>query len=313
MRLNLAVFLFIFSSTLLANNSKSPSIPSGTIDKPILLGGSSSVAQLLRVIQPIFENEVEQVLHIRSVGSDMGIKAIAENLVDIGASSRYLTKFEQEKWPHLKQVIIAQDALVFFVNKATSIDNLTTEQLADIYSGKVTHWSDVSPKVVVTSSQDDVIGLFSKDVNHGTFDIFLEFLNLAYLKDPGQDTIKLKKAGNHGVFSSSDIMLYSQFNQALGIVQRLPNAIAYDSFGAASKLSNDKRIDQINFLSINNIKPNNKTIKNGQYNFVRPLVILINTHSQRSVKKAHTLLKFLNKSKTKQLLSENNYIMMDKF
>lgn len=277
----------------------------------LLVAGSTSVTQMLGLVQEDFNQQNKTVMQLRGMGSDKGITAIAQNLVDIGASSRYMTKLEQEKWPHLKQFVLAQDALVFFANTDNEISNLSIDQLRAIYSGQINQWSQLASFEEKKSRKDNQIDLFSKGVQHGTFDVFLEFLSLDYMKSPQSDSIKLKKEGNRGLFSKNDVLLYNEFNQALGIVQRIPTAIAYDSFGAVSQFSELKRINKIRVLSIDGVQPSFETIKSGEYSFVRPLVIIINTQSDKSMKKGKQLLRFLEAETVKKKLSELHYVMVN--
>ena len=277
----------------------------------LLVAGSTSVTQMLGLVQEDFNQQNKTIMQLRGMGSDKGITAIAQNLVDIGASSRYMTKLEQEKWPHLKQFVLAQDALVFFANTDNEISNLSIDQLTAIYSGQINQWSQLASFEEKKSRKDNQIDLFSKGVQHGTFDVFLEFLSLDYMKSPQSDSIKLKKEGNRGLFSKNDVLLYNEFNQALGIVQRIPTAIAYDSFGAVSQFSELKRINKIRVLSIDGVQPSFETIKSGEYSFVRPLVIIINTQSDKSMKKGKQLLRFLEAETVKKKLSELHYVMVN--
>ena len=277
----------------------------------LLVAGSTSVTQMLGLVQEDFNQQSKTIMQLRGMGSDKGITAIAQNLVDIGASSRYMTKLEQEKWPHLKQFVLAQDALVFFANTDNEISNLSIDQLTAIYSGQINQWSQLASFEEKKSRKDNQIDLFSKGVQHGTFDVFLEFLSLDYMKSPQSDSIKLKKEGNRGLFSKNDVLLYNEFNQALGIVQRIPTAIAYDSFGAVSQFSELKRINKIRVLSIDGVQPSFETIKSGEYSFVRPLVIIINTQSDKSMKKGKQLLRFLEAETVKKKLSELHYVMVN--
>ena len=277
----------------------------------LLVAGSTSVTQMLELIQQDFNEQNKSIMQLRGMGSDKGITAIAQNLVDIGASSRYMTKLEQEKWPHLKQIVLSQDALVFFTNSDNKLSNLSVDQLRGIYSGQIDEWSQLATFEKKKSKKNNKIDLFSKGVQHGTFDVFLEYLSLDYMKLPQADSIKLKKAGNRGLFSKNNVLLYNEFNQALGIVQRIPSAIAYESFGAISQFSELKRIDKISILSIDGVQPSFETIKSGEYSFVRPLVIIINTQSDKSMKKGEQLLRFLNSDAVKKKLSKLHYVMVN--
>ncbi|KPZ58856.1 Phosphate-binding protein PstS precursor [Pseudoalteromonas sp. P1-13-1a] len=304
--------LILAATVLLSSSNIATSV--SNIDpqhKPLLIGGSSSVTHLLHLIKPTFEKQTNTAMQIRSMGSTKGIKAIAENIIDIGTSSRYLTNAEQEKYPHVRQIIIAQDALVFFTNKKNNINSLSIEQLSNIYAGKYKTWQEVNPDYVPETQRDNKILLFSKAYNHGTFDILLEFLNLTFMRVPNANTIKLKQTGNRGLFPKTEVQMYDEFNQALGIVQRMPNAIAFDSYGAVSQLQGSKKINKINLLGINGVDVSDETIKNGEYTFVRPLILLVNSQSSRSVEQTDLLLNLLKNKRVLDTLSAHHYSMVE--
>ena len=73
-------------------------------------------------------------------GSGSGITAVLEGRADIGLSSRALKAQEQEK---LVGTDLAYDAIVVVVNKNNSLANITTEQVKDLYTGKITNWKDL--------------------------------------------------------------------------------------------------------------------------------------------------------------------------
>ncbi|BED89201.1 hypothetical protein PspMM1_16690 [Pseudoalteromonas sp. MM1] len=279
--------------------------------KPLLIGGSSSVSHLLHILKPNYEKQTNTAMQVRSMGSTKGIKAIAQNIIDVGTASRYLTNAEQEQYPHVRQIVIAQDALVFFTNKKNNINSLSVEQLSDIYSGKYKTWQEVNPNYKPETQRDNKILLFSKAYNHGTFDILLEFLNLTFMRVPNGNTIKLKPAGNRGLFPKMEVQMYDEFNQALGIVQRMPNAIAFDSFGAISQLQGSKKINKINLLGIDGVHVSDETIKNGEYTFVRPLILLVNSQSSRSVEQTEVLLNLLKDNRVLNTLSAHHYSMVE--
>lgn len=304
---NLILAASVFVSTCCMGSSSD----NNSSNKPLLIGGSSSVSHLLELIKPGYQKKTNTPMQIRSMGSEKGIRAIAENFIDLGSSSRYLTNEEQEKYPHITQIIIAQDALVFFTNIKNKIDNISVEELRNVYSGKYVNWQQINPEYSPSRTSDKKVLLFSKATNHGTFDILLEFLNLNYMQIPNSNTIKLKKSGNRGLFSKQNVQLYDEFNQALGIVQRTPNAIAYESYGAISQLLGSKQINKVNILGINGVKISHENIQNGNYTFVRPLILLVNSQSERSIEQAKIVLDILKTKKAKKALLDHHYSMAE--
>jgi phosphate transport system substrate-binding protein len=85
-------------------------------------------------------------------GSGTGIKDVAAGTVNIGNSSRELT--DAERASGLIPYAIANDGIALIVNPSNTVKNLTKQQAADIFLGKITNWKDVggdnSPIIVTT-------------------------------------------------------------------------------------------------------------------------------------------------------------------
>src|SRR5699024_5127146 len=89
----------------------------------------------------IEENYPELSLEPQFTGSSAGIEAVLNGTADIGNSSRYLKDAEKEKG--LTENIVAIDAIVIVTDTQNKVDNLTTQQLIDIYKGKIRNWKEV--------------------------------------------------------------------------------------------------------------------------------------------------------------------------
>lgn len=75
-----------------------------------------------------------------------GYKAVVDGDTDIffsAAPSEEQKKYAEEKGVELKYVPIGHEAFVFFVNEKNSVDNLTVDEVKDIYSGKVSNWAEL--------------------------------------------------------------------------------------------------------------------------------------------------------------------------
>ncbi len=116
------------------------SVPSGTT---VNIDGSTSMVTINRNLKTGFENKFPGTNVVtRAQGSDNGIQALTNGIVDIAAVSRPLT--QQEQGRGLVAVPIAQDAIAIIVGQANlSIKGLTSTQVADIFQGKVNNWSQV--------------------------------------------------------------------------------------------------------------------------------------------------------------------------
>lgn len=107
----------------------------------ITLAGSTSVAPLMDKLKDAFNKKAPNVsIEIQESGSSAGIQSAIEGAVEIGMSSREL-KDEEKTDLTVKQ--IAMDGIAVIVNNDNTLDNITSDQIKDIYTGKTTEWSDV--------------------------------------------------------------------------------------------------------------------------------------------------------------------------
>lgn len=148
-------------------------------------------------------------------GSGTGIAALINGTVDIANASREMkeNEIEDARKNGIEPVehIVAYDALAVIVNQANPVSQLTIDQLADIFTGRVTNWREVG-------GRDAPIILVSRETNSGTHVYFLE------------EVVRKGNKENTDVFAPQTLLMPS----SVGItseVQRNPNAIGYDGLG----------------------------------------------------------------------------------
>lgn len=116
-------------------------IPEKALSGEISISGSTSVGPVMEKLAAAYMEKNKDVkISIEQNGSGAGIKAAIEGVSDIGMSSRELKDSEKEKLADTK---IALDGVAVIVNKANSVENLTSEQIKNIFLGEVTEWADV--------------------------------------------------------------------------------------------------------------------------------------------------------------------------
>jgi phosphate transport system substrate-binding protein len=147
-------------------------------------------------------------------GSGTGIAALINGTVDIANASREMSEseFEEARANGIESVehIVAIDALAIIVHPDNPVGQLTINQLSDIYTGKITNWSEVG-------GNDVSIILLSRETNSGTHVYFLE-------------EVVRRGGSEEAIFASRTILMPS----SVGItseVRRNPNAIGYDGLG----------------------------------------------------------------------------------
>ncbi len=182
-------------------------------------------------------------------GSGVGISALIEGSTDIAMSSRRI-KFDEKKklneaGKSSKEVVIAYDALAVIVNPKNPVKDLTREQLSDIFTGKITNWSQVGgPNMPIVT--------YSRETSSGTY----EFFKTSVLKN------KNYKSG---------IMSMPATGAVVQSVSQTPGAIGY--VGLAYLNSKVKAINVSYDNGKNYVEPSKKNALNKTYPIVRPLYL----------------------------------------
>ena len=108
----------------------------------IVVAGSTSVAPVMEVLADEYKKLNSGVtIEIQQTGSSAGMTSTIEGACDIGMASREVKDSEIQQG--LVPTVIAMDGIAVIVNNDSEIDNLTSEQIKQIYTGKITDWSEI--------------------------------------------------------------------------------------------------------------------------------------------------------------------------
>ena len=141
-----------------------PADLSGTVS----MAGSTSMEKLANALAESFMAAYPGVtVTAEFTGSGAGIEAVTAGSVDIGNASRNLT--EDEKAAGIAENIVAIDGIAVVVDTANEVAGLTSDQLASIYKGEVTNWSEVG-------GADQPIVVVGREAGSGTRSAFEELL-----------------------------------------------------------------------------------------------------------------------------------------
>ena len=117
----------------------SGSNPSGKI----VVGGSSSVSPLMeKLIEAYKENNPDAEIELQTTDSTTGMTSAIDGTYDIGMASRELKDTELSEG--LKAQVIATDGIAVIVNKNSTIDELSSDQVKSIYTGETLTWDEVA-------------------------------------------------------------------------------------------------------------------------------------------------------------------------
>ena len=178
--------------------------------------GSDTIVNLALAWAETYQAEHADVrISVTGGGSGTGIAALINGTVDLANASRKIKDEEiaeaQTKGVNPLEHIIARDAIAVIVNPENPVRELTLQQIADIYSGKITNWSEVG-------GEDRPIVKLSRETNSGTHVYFLETV------------LRLGEKDNKTLFSTDTLLLPSS-EGIISEVRNNPNAIGYDGLG----------------------------------------------------------------------------------
>ncbi|MDD2820779.1 MAG: phosphate ABC transporter substrate-binding protein [Flavobacterium sp.] len=139
----------------------------------ITVKGSDTMVILSQKWAEIYmKKHPETTIQVTGGGSGVGIAALINGSTDIANSSRPIkpTELEKIKTKYKKsgiEIACAKDGLSIFLNKANGVNELSIQQLGDIFSGKITNWKEVG-------GADAKIQLYGRESSSGTFEFFKE-------------------------------------------------------------------------------------------------------------------------------------------
>ena len=105
-------------------------------------------------------------VYVAPGGSGVGVQQVGEGLVQIGNTGRPLKDKEIEKFG-LKTFPFAIDGVALVVNPANNVSDITAQQAADIYNGKITNWKELG-------GTDAPITLYTREDGSGTREVFTD-------------------------------------------------------------------------------------------------------------------------------------------
>ena len=172
-------------------------------------------------------------------GSSTGIEAAKNGSADIGLASRALK--DEEVADGLKSTTLALDGIAIIVNADSTISDLTVEQIAQIFKGEVTNWSEMG-------GADGAIACIGREGGSGTRD------------------------GFESITGTEDLCVLSQELTSTGAVieavKNNPQAIGYASLSAVEGQEGIKAI------TVNGVACSEETVLDGSYEIQRPFILV---------------------------------------
>ncbi len=204
----------------------------------------------------------EVSIEVSGGGSGTGIAGLINGTVDIANCSRTMSDDERQRIQQVygaepTEYVVGYDAMAIFVHPDNPLEEITIQQLAEIFgeNGKVTKWSDMGVALTGNSKADDPIVVVSRQSNSGTYFYFRE-----HVLGKGRD-FRLGTLDMHG---SKDVV---------ELVARTPNAIGYSGMGYATPQVKGLRIRKD--ADSPGVAPSVTTTLDGTYPIARPLLMYV--------------------------------------
>ena len=126
-----------------ANDNNTPNNNQNTeLSGSVSTNGSTSMDKVIGALREQFMADHKNVtVTYDPTGSGSGIEAVKNGTADIGLASRSLK--DEEKADGLTETVIALDGIAVIVHAQSKVTDLTVEQIAKIFTGEITDWSEV--------------------------------------------------------------------------------------------------------------------------------------------------------------------------
>ena len=195
-------------------------------------------------------------IQISGGGSGVGIQQIGEKTVDIGMSSRDLKTTEKTKYPNLVSHVVAKDGIAIVVNPTNEIKVIQAGTVADIYTGKITTWTQV-PGANVPDTKNQIV-IVGRDSASGTREFFDTHAK-GILKGAAPTKYMLEKNSNGAVAQT---------------IAQTPGAIGYVSIGF---VTNDMKALPVGYNDPSAaVAPTKENVLSGTYPLNRELFMFTN-------------------------------------
>lgn len=222
------------TETNTSSGTPEPAKLTGTVN----LDGSTSMEKVIKIlIESFHETNPDVEINYNASGSGSGITAAIDGTADMGLSSRALK--DEETAAGAVSNLVALDGVAIVVNPENPVSDLAVEQIADLFTGKITNWKELG-------GNDAPVAALGREPGSGTRGAFEEIVGVT----------------DACVYASE----YSSTGDVIGNVASNPNAIGYASLSAVN--------DTVKALNVNGIECTEATVKDGTFPIQRPFLIV---------------------------------------
>ena len=208
--------------------------------------------------------------------SDEMMKAIEET------NEKGSGEFEGETLTPIKIAPIGRDALVFLANKSNKVNNLSSKEIVDIYSGKITNWKELG-------GDDIEIKAFQRPQNSGSQNLVEKLvMKDTKMAQPVAEAVK----GDMG-----------ELIEGVASYDNTANALGYSVYYYARNMKNDPKLK---FMQVDDIKPNSDTIRSKEYPYINDFYVAIRA-DEKEDSNAYKLFEWLTSDNGQTVINKLGY------
>lgn len=240
-------------------------------DKTLVLSGSNTLLEVSQKWVEEFMKINGGEINLSGEGSGVGIAALLNGTTDLANSSRPMKQEELDKGTQsgldIKEFKVLWDGISIVTSKNITVKELTTDQLADIYMGKITNWKEVG-------GPDVNIVAVARDTSSGTGEYFLEEIIQKGKKETTNDY-------------SPNILRLQSTSDIVNQVANNENTIGYIGIGYLKDAGDTVNTVAIKTGNAGAVLPTAKTVADKSYPISRVLFIYGNSKKLSDIAQAY--------------------------
>ena len=195
-------------------------------------------------------------------------------------------KYCEDKGVELEMTPIGTDALVFICSLENGVENLTQQQIEEIYKGNITNWSQVG-------GEDHDIIPYQRNKDSGSQTLFDKLVNL----------------GDELMDAPQDIRIGSMIGllEAVADYDNSKDALGYTVYYYLTNMEKDK-LETSKLLAVDGIEPTKETIGNGEYPYTNDFYVVIRKDAEENSPE-RILYNWICSEQGKELAERENYVV----
>ena len=220
-----------------------PRVDCATAMKPL-------AAEITKSLLDVDDKEADNI--IRCSKTNQAYKNLIEGKVDIVflfGPSKEVLELAKSEGVELEQTTIGRDAFVFINNKENKVDTLSSNQLKDIYSGKITNWSKVG-------GANNEIAAYQRPITSGSQTLMRKFMGDTTIMEPI----------NNEVATMEDLIT------AVAAYENSANSIGYSVFYYANEMIANPNVK---FIKVDGVEPSRESISSNKYPITEDVFVVI--------------------------------------